>query len=308
LWRILSWSSGRRGSGRLTEVQPPPDPSPLSGLPGDAASVAGGGEQARRGWLTRNLKVVSGISFLQDTASELLYPILPILLTTVLGAPAAAVGIVEGIAEGIASLAKVSAGRLADRVSRRPLIGLGYGLAVVGKAVIAVAAAWPVVLVGRALDRLGKGIRGVPRDALVAADVAPAARGRAFGFHRSADTAGAVVGPLLSLGAYELLDHQIRPLLWIALIPAVLSTLLVTALREPPRPAPPPPRTRWQPRRLPGRYWRVVIVLTAFSLVNFPDALLLLRLAEIGFSVPAVIGVAPTSEPERTISSVLPGQ
>lgn len=242
-----------------------------------------------RGWLTRNLKVVSGVSFLQDAASELLYPILPIFLTAVLGAPVAVVGLVEGIAEGIASVAKVASGRLADRFGRRPLIGLGYGLAAVGKLVIAVAGAWPVVLLGRGVDRLGKGIRGAPRDALIAAEVPPEARGRAFGFHRSADTAGAVVGPLLGLAAYELLDQQIRPLLLIALVPAVLSVLLVAALREPRRAAPSAPRPPWRPGRLPGGYWRVVAVLVVFSAVNFPDALLLLRLAEIGFSVPAVI-------------------
>jgi MFS family permease len=244
-----------------------------------------------RPWLTRNLKVVSGVSFLQDTASELLYPILPIFLTVVLGAPAAVVGIVEGIAEGVAAIAKVVSGRVSDRFARRPLIGVGYGLAAVGKVLIALAATWPLVLAGRSVDRLGKGIRGAPRDALIAADVQPAARGKAFGFHRSMDTAGAVAGPLLGLAAYQLLDQQIRPLLWIAVIPAVLSVLLVLAIREPRRSvsvAAGAARSRWHPRQLPARYWRVVGVLTVFSVVNFPDALLLLRLSDIGFTVPGL--------------------
>src|SRR5664279_4988884 len=120
-----------------------------------------------RPWLTRNLKVVSGVSFLQDTASELLYPIMPIFLTVTLGAPAAVVGIVEGIAEGVAAIAKVVSGRVSDRLARRPLIGAGYGLAAAGKVLIALAATWPLVLVGRSVDRLGKGIRGAPRDALI---------------------------------------------------------------------------------------------------------------------------------------------
>ncbi|MGN6250701.1 MAG: MFS transporter [Marmoricola sp.] len=242
-------------------------------------------------WLTRNLRIVSGVSFLQDAASELLYPLLPILLTTVLGAPAAVVGVVEGVAEGVAAVTKLVAGRLADRFPKVPLVGAGYGLAAVGKVLVALAGVWPVVLAGRAVDRLGKGIRGAPRDALLVEGIPPEARGRAFGFHRAADTAGAVVGPLLALAGYELLDHRIRPLLWIAVVPAVLSVLLVLLLEEPER----APRTRAprieqeQVERLPTAYWRTVAVLTVFAVVNFPDALLLLRLHDIGFGVVAVI-------------------
>jgi MFS family permease len=167
----------------------------------------------RQAWLTRNLVVLCGVSFLQDAATELLYPILPIFLTVTLGAPAAVIGLVEGLAEGAAATTKLAAGRWADRWARRPLVGLGYGLAAVGKALIAVATAWPVVLAGRAVDRLGKGIRGAPRDALLADGVPTTGRGRVFGLHRAADTAGAVVGPLIGLAAYAALDHRIRPLL-----------------------------------------------------------------------------------------------
>jgi len=244
-----------------------------------------------RGWLTHNLRVLSGVSFLQDAASELLYPILPIFLTVTLGAPAAVVGIVEGIAEGAASVTKLFAGALGDRYAKRPLIGLGYGLAAVGKMLIAVAFGWPLVLFARALDRFGKGIRGAPRDALIVEGIAPEARGRAFGFHRTADTLGAVVGPLLGLIAYELLDQRIRPLLVIAVFPAVLSAVLVLAVRErkrTPRAAAQRPALFANARELPRPYWRVVRILAVFSLVNFPDALLLLRLHEIGFSVAAL--------------------
>lgn len=246
-----------------------------------------------RGWRTRNLTVLSGVSFLQDAASELLYPILPVFLTAVLGAPAAVVGLVEGLAEGAASVTKLAAGWLGDRFARRPLIAVGYGMAALGKVLIAVAAAWPVVLAGRVVDRLGKGVRGAPRDALLVEGIPPAARGRAFGFHRAADTLGAVVGPLIGLAAYELLDHRIRPLLILAVVPAVLSVVLVAATRES-RPSAVDRRQRTAatsggPTALPGRYWRVVAVLAGFSLVNFPDALLLLRLNEIGFSVTALI-------------------
>jgi MFS family permease len=244
-----------------------------------------------RPWLTRNLKVVSAVSLLQDAASELLYPLMPILLTSVLGAPVAVVGVVEGIAEGVAAGTKVIAGRLADRFRKKPLVAVGYGLAAVGKVLVAAAGVWQVVLAGRAVDRLGKGIRGAPRDALLVQDIAVEARGRAFGFHRTADTAGAVIGPLIALAGYELLDHRLRPLLWIAVVPAVLSVLLVFALREAPRRAAPTSAAAvpTAPPPLGSGYWRVVAVLGLFSLVNFPDALLLLRLHEIGFGVTAVI-------------------
>ena len=251
--------------------------------------------------MTPNVRTLSGVSFLQDAASELLYPILPIFLTGTLGAPVAVVGAVEGLAEGVAALTKVVAGRLADRRARRPLIALGYGLAALGKVLIAVAAVWPVVLAGRCVDRVGKGIRGAPRDALLMVDADPAARGRIFGFHRAADTAGAVVGPAIGLGLYELLDHRIRPLLLIAVVPAVLSVLLVRAVHEPARPVDAPavstptagpaaggPAAGSVPA-LPGRLRGLIALLGLFSLVNFPDALLLLRAHELGLSTSGVI-------------------
>lgn len=243
------------------------------------------------GWLTRNVRVLSAVSFLQDAASELLYPLLPIYLTAVLGAPPSVVGAVEGAAEGAASLTKLAAGPLGDRFSRRPLIATGYGMAALGKVIVAVAGAWPGVLAGRVVDRLGKGIRGAPRDALLVDGVDEAQRGRVFGFHRAMDTLGAVVGPLLGLAGYELLDHRIPPLLYVAIVPAVLSAALVFLARERSRPAPRAQRQSiWAGvRRLPRPYWRVTALLIGFSLVNFPDALLLLRLNEIGFSVTEVI-------------------
>ncbi|AKK29250.1 MFS transporter [Mycobacterium sp. EPa45] len=242
-------------------------------------------------WLTRNVRVLSAVSFLQDAASELLYPLLPIYLTAVLGAPPSVVGAIEGAAEGAASMTKLAVGPLGDRFAKRPLIATGYGMAALGKVIIALAGAWPGVLAGRVVDRLGKGIRGAPRDALLVDGVDAPLRGRVFGFHRAMDTLGAVVGPLLGLAGYELLDHHIAPLLYIAIVPAVLSVLLVALVREPRRAV---PRAKHQPifrglRELPERYWRVTALLVGFGLVNFPDALLLLRLNEIGFGVVGVI-------------------
>jgi MFS family permease len=241
------------------------------------------------------------VSFLQDTASELIYPILPIFITVVLGAPAAVLGSIEGLADGISAIVSPFAGRAADRTGRKPLITAGYGLAALGKLLIALATAWPTVLIARSVDRFGKGLRGSPRDALIADGVVAAQRGKAFGFHRAIDTSGAVVGPLIGLVAYEALDHQIRPLLWVAVIPAVLSVILVALVQDPKRkrvkslsrkavetrhPAPTDPATL---APLPPTFRRVVAILTIFSLVNFPDALLLLRLHSIGFSVAMTI-------------------
>ncbi|MDR3661265.1 MAG: MFS transporter [Mycobacterium sp.] len=244
-----------------------------------------------RGWLTRNVWVLSLVSLLQDAASELLYPLLPIYLTTVLGAPPSVVGAIEGAAEGAAAVTKLASGPIADRVGRRPLIAAGYGMAALGKLIVAAAGAWPGVLAGRVVDRLGKGLRGAPRDALLVTDIDATQRGRVFGFHRTFDTLGAVIGPLLGLAGYEAFDHQIGPVLYLAVIPAGLSVLLVVWVRDAPKPAPRANRPPiWSTvGQLPRRYWSVVSFLTVFSLVNFPDALLLLRLKEIGFSVTEVI-------------------
>ena len=266
----------------------------------DAGGASDGAAPSRRAWLTRNLGVVSGVSFLQDTASELLYPVLPTFVTVTLGAPAAVLGAIEGLADGISALVSPLAGRAADRIGRKPLIAGGYGLAALGKLLVALARAWPTVLVARCVDRFGKGMRDSPRDALVADGVAGPLRGKAFGFQRAADSFGAVVGPLIGLAAYEALDHRIRPLLWIAVVPAVLSVALVGLVRDPRRAA---AKAKAEDRgdrqagaeagavrpRLPAPFRRTVGLLTAFGIVNFPDALLLLRLGDIGFTLAMTI-------------------
>lgn len=243
-----------------------------------------------RGRLPRNVRVVSLVSFFQDTASELVYPVLPFFVTGVLGAPPAVLGAIEGLADGIASAMKAVSGRLADLRHRRPLVAAGYGVAATGKVILAAAATWPVVLVARATDRVGKGLRGPPRDAIIADETTPANRGRAFGFHRAADTAGAVVGPILGLALYELLGQQLRPLLWIAVIPAVISVGLVFLVRERPHPGL-HVRRPWEVRGLPRRYWRLIGIIGLFAVVNFPDTLLLLRADELGFGFAGVVAL-----------------
>ena len=240
--------------------------------------------------LSRNVYVVSAVSFFQDSASELLYPVLPFFVVGVLGAPPAVLGAIEGLADGIASAIKAVSGRLADLRHRRPLVAAGYGISAGGKVVLAAATAWPMVLVARATDRVGKGLRGPPRDAIIADETTPTNRGRAFGFHRAADTAGAVVGPLLGLALYEAVGQQFRPLLWIAVIPALISVGLVFLIRERPHPGL-HVRHPWVVQGLPRRYWRVLTIAGLFSLVNFPDTLLLLRADELGYGFAGVVAL-----------------
>jgi MFS family permease len=242
--------------------------------------------------------VLSTVSLAQDAASEMLYPVLPLLLTTVLGAPAAIVGVVEGIAEGAAAAMKYAAGWLSDRRGRKPLVAAGYGLAAVGKIMVAAAGAWPVVLAGRVVDRTGKGIRSAPRDALLTVGVPDHQLGRVFGFHRAMDTAGAVLGPVLGLAVLALADGDLRVVLWVAVAPAVVSVLLVALARDSARrpatePGPstelPHARSQETATPLPPGYRRVVGVLVLIALVNFPDALALLRLVELGFTTTGVV-------------------
>lgn len=241
--------------------------------------------------MPRTVKVLGAVSFAQDAGSEMLYPFLPTFITGVLGAPVVAVGVAEGLADATAAGMKLLAGRLAATDQRRRWIAAGYALATAGKLVVALAFVWPVVLLGRVVDRLGKGIRGVPRDALIADAVPAAARGRAFGFHRALDTLGAVVGPLAGLAFYRLVGERIRPVLLIAVIPAAISVALVAMVRERPTSGPlptsaPPPTRR---PRLPGSFWRVLIPLGAFALVNSTDALLLQRAHEIGLGLTEIV-------------------
>jgi MFS family permease len=243
--------------------------------------------------LSRNIRVLSLVSFFQDTASEMLYPVLPLFVTSVLGASPAILGLIEGVAEATASISKIVSGRLADLRRRRPLVAAGYAVSSISKPLIGLAGGWPLVLVGRFTDRMGKGMRGPPRDALIADDSTPANRGRAFGFHRAADTAGAVVGPLIGLGLYQLIGHRLRPLFFIAFIPAAISVGLILFVRERPHPVPEPDEAHvWpglHPARLPRSYWKVVSLLGAFALVNFSDTLLLLRATDLGFGFTGVV-------------------
>lgn len=248
---------------------------------------------ARRRGVPRTVKVLGAVSLAQDAGSEMVYPFLPSFVTGVLGAPVVAVGVAEGLADAAAAGMKLVAGRLAGG-RRRRWIAAGYGLATVGKLIVALAFVWPVVLVGRTVDRLGKGIRGVPRDALIADVVDDTTRGRAFGLHRAMDSTGAVIGPLAALGLYQLVHHRTRTVLLVALIPAAISVALVALVHEP-HPAGPTPTdlTVGEGLRtpLPQRFWQVMVPVGVFALVNSTDALLLQRAHELGLDVTRIVAV-----------------
>ena len=223
------------------------------------------------------------VSFLTDVASDMTYPLLPLFLSTVLGASATAVGAIEGAAESTAALLKLGSGWLSDRVRRRkPLVLLGYGIASLIRPLIGLAQSAGQVLAVRVTDRVGKGIRSSPRDALIADSVDPAIRGRAFGFHRAADHAGAVAGPLLAFALLRWTDMDLRQLFLLTIIPGALAVAaLVFGVREAPRVT--EPSNKFDPHaRLGRRFWAFLGILFLFTLGNSTDAFLLLRAADLG--------------------------
>jgi MFS family permease len=233
----------------------------------------------------RNIIVLSWVSLIQDIATEMIAPVLPVFLTSVLGAPVAVVSLVESLAEGANSLMKVASGALADRFAKRPLVVLGYSLAGASKLLLVIARAWPTVMASRILDRVGKGLRTSPRDALINADVPAHRRGRAFGFHRAMDNAGAVIGPLVGLALFSALNGRFYILFASAAVPAVLALLLLRYVREPVVAIDRQPEERTP---FPRSYWVALAVLTTFNFANFSYALIIVRLRELGFSVQGV--------------------
>lgn len=243
--------------------------------------------------LPRAVWILGLTSLLTDASSEMIYPLLPLYLSVVLHAGPAFLGAIEGAADTTASLLKLVSGVWADRVRRRkPIVVLGYLLSAIARPLVALAASPAHVLAVRVTDRIGKGVRSSPRDAVIA-DVTPAeSRGRAYGVHRAMDHAGAVVGPILAAGLlYWLGDgpSALRTVFALAAIPGAAAVLaLVLFLREPPR-APPPPRVAAAVRaevRLPPDLARLLVIVFVFSLGNSSDAFLLLRANDVG--VPAM--------------------
>ena len=243
---------------------------------------------AKRPKLGRNVMALSAVSFLTDVSSEMIYPLLPIFLTGVLGANASFIGAIEGAAESTAALLKLASGWWSDRVrKRKPLVVLGYAIATFMRPLVAVAESASQVLLIRVADRVGKGIRNAPRDALIAESVHPSIRGRAFGFHRAADHAGGVLGPLIAFAVLTYEWAPIRTVFWLAAVPGVLSFIVLVAfVRDVPRTAPAPASaTPDLSVSLDSRFWRVLGVIFLFTLGNSTDAFLLLRAHELGVPV-----------------------
>jgi MFS family permease len=243
--------------------------------------------------ISRNVKVLGLVSFFNDLSSEMLYPIIPVFLTEVLHAPMTVIGVIEGIAESTASLLKVVSGWASDRWQRRiPFIRGGYALSAVSRPILALAFSWPVVLVARFVDRLGKGIRTAARDALIADSTRRDRRGEAFGFHRALDTAGAVVGPLIALFFLRASGEAYRSLFLIAFLPAILGLfLLVLYVREKgaPRESRDSSVARHSLRNLDGKFRAFLLVSVIFAAGNSSDAFLILRAKDAGLSTAAVL-------------------
>ncbi len=236
------------------------------------------------------------VSLFMDLSSELVHSLLPLFMTGVLGASMVAVGLVEGIAEATASIVKLFSGAISDRIGRRkPLVVFGYALAALSKPLFPLAASVPLVLGARFMDRVGKGIRGAPRDALIADVTPPELRGRAYGLRQAMDTVGAVLGPLAAIGLMIVFVDDIRTVLWLAVVPAIAAVLvLVLFVREPEGLRPVKTANPVSFRNLSSLghlYWAVVGLGAVLTLARFSEAFLILRAQDLGMALAAIPAV-----------------
>ncbi len=237
------------------------------------------------------------VSMLMDISSEMIHALLPVYLVGALGASTLAVGFIEGVAEATAAITKVFSGALSDWLGRRKLLAAcGYGLAALTKPVFPLAATLGWVVAARFVDRIGKGIRGAPRDALIADLAPPGLRGAAFGLRQSLDTAGAFIGPLLAIGLMAWSGGDVRLVFWVAVVPAFGAFALISmAVHDVPHAVPERPRAPWsraELARLPAAYWWVVGISAVFTVARFSEAFLVLRAQELGVAlmwIPAVL-------------------
>ncbi|HEY6838280.1 MAG TPA: MFS transporter, partial [Geobacteraceae bacterium] len=232
--------------------------------------------------LSGNVLIFGFVSLFTDISSEMIYPLLPLFLTTVLGAGPAFLGVIEGIAESTASLLKLISGIVSDRIEgRKKLVLAGYSLSACARPLVAIAASPLAVLFVRFADRVGKGVRTSPRDALIADSTDSAARGKAFGFHRSMDHAGAILGPLIATFLLASVTNNLRTVFWLAAIPGVVAVLLIAGkVREVERQRSSDGRLRLVMPR--GGLRAYLLVLVLFTLGNSSDAFLLLRAGQLG--------------------------
>ena len=243
---------------------------------------------AERARVPRNVWVLGFVSLFMDLSSEIYHALLPAFITIVLGLPATALGAIDGIAEATANFGKLFSGRLSDRsLKRKPWVMAGYGLAALSKPLFPLAASAPAVMVARFADRIGKGIRGSPRDAMVADETPPEIRGRAFGLRQTLDTLGALLAPLVAIALMAWLASDIRAVFWIAVIPAGISFLLAwLALREPEQHLAPPEKSPFFAgfRALSKDTKRLLQVGFLFTLARFSEGFLILKGIDIGLS------------------------
>ena len=232
------------------------------------------------------------VSLLMDISSELIHALLPVFMITVLGASTVAVGLIEGIAEATAAITKVFSGALSDRIGKRKLlVGIGYGLAALTKPIFPLAGTTSAILAARFLDRIGKGIREAPRDALIADITPPAIRGASYGLRQALDTVGAFTGPLLAVGLMAFYADNFRAVFWWALLPAGLAVLLLLfGVREPDDVKATPAQGRWPIRtaelkRMSSAYWIVVATGAMFALARFSEAFLILKAQADGLAL-----------------------
>ena len=240
------------------------------------------------------------VSLCMDMSSELIHALLPVFLTTTLGVSALSVGLIEGVAEATAAMTKVVSGTLSDWLGRRKLLTvIGYGLAAISKPLFPLAGSVTAVLTARIADRIGKGIRGAPRDALIADIAAPGQRGAAYGLRQSLDTAGAVLGPLLAIALMTLLNDNIRLTFWFAVLPAIAAVvILVLFVHEPDKPAADDKtplangrgtRIQWRDiGTLGAAYWSIVAIGGVLTLARFSEAFLILRAETAGLGIALV--------------------
>ena len=242
-------------------------------------------EEMRLARFPRPVVLLAFTSLFADISSEMLYPVLPLFLTTRLSAPASVVGLVEGIAEATQNIVQGGSGALADRLRRnKPLALFGYALAALAKPAIGLAAGWPQVLGGRFVDRLGTGIRSAPRDALIANSIEPRRRGAAFGLEGVGDNLGAVLGPLIAAGLLYTLHIDLRLIFLVAFVPGLLALVLVTFVQETPAKTGRSLASGVSIRGFPSGYWRYLIAVSLFGIGSSSKAFIILKATDVGIA------------------------
>jgi MFS family permease len=268
-------------------------------------------ETSARARLPRPVWLLGWVSFFTDLASEAIYPLLPAFLSTVLGAGAVALGLIEGVAEATASVLKIVSGRLSDRWRvRKPIVLAGYSLSSAVRPLMAMVTVWPHVLALRFVDRMGKGVRGAPRDAMLADLATPESRGRVFGLNRAMDHAGAVAGPLLASLFLLFYPGEYRTLFALTLVPGIVVILIILRVPEVASADAGGAATRGEAARpgrwrdLPATFFRLEAVILLFTLGNSTDAFLLLRLGEEGIPIALIPAVWAALHVVKSAASV----